>query len=90
MRSLQIAAMLVVSALIAATAPPAAAADKTLKDAINCSDFKRNADGSWHTDKATLAYGPGDSIQTNYFGPSTITSKDGEMFTALNEKCGGH
>jgi hypothetical protein len=80
---------IVAAVAIACALPPAAlAADKTLKDAINCADFKHNADGSWYTKGVSLAYGPGNQTQINYFGATTITSKDGEIFADLNEKCG--
>lgn len=76
-------------ASFAALAPSAApAADTSLKDAIKCSDFKHKPDGSWYADHASLAYGPGNKSQTNFFD-ATITAKNGEIFAALNEKCGG-
>jgi hypothetical protein len=79
-----LAAVLVI---ICAMAPAALAADRTLNEAINCADFKHNPDGSWYAKSVTLEYGPGNKTQTNSFD-HTITSKDGEIFTDLNEKCG--
>lgn len=90
---LPVHALLVVAC---AMAPKIALAqDVTLKDAIQCKDFKRNSDGSWHTEFASLEYGPGKKQQMNFFG-TTIRKKavkDGEpdMWALLNEKCGaGH
>lgn len=77
---------------LAAVAVPVIAhgADVTLKDAVNCADFKQNSDGTWHTKDVTLNYGTaGAQQQMNFFGSTTITSKNGEIFTILNEKCGG-
>jgi len=65
----------------------ARAAPTTLKDAIKCSDFKRNADGSWYTKFASLNYGPNNSIQTNLFTATISSKKEPDVFAALNEKC---
>jgi hypothetical protein len=87
MRLRLLAAALVIAS---AVAPGALAANRTLKEAINCADFKHNPDGSWYAKSVTLEYGPGNKTQTNFFD-HTITSKDGEIFIDLNEKCGaGH
>jgi hypothetical protein len=68
------------------------AQDVTPKDAIQCKDFKRTADGSWYAESASLNYGPGQKQQMNLFG-ATIRkgqAKAGEpdLWTLLNEKCG--
>ncbi|MBV9863696.1 MAG: hypothetical protein JO267_16275 [Alphaproteobacteria bacterium] len=77
---------------VAAIPSFARAAEVALQDAVNCADFKHNPDGSWYTKGVTVSYGSnGNQRQINYFGPATITSKDGEIFTVLNEKCAaGH
>lgn len=76
--------------VVAAVPTFARGADMTLKDAVNCADFKHNSDGSWYAKDVTLSYGRnGTQQQMNFFGPTTITSKDGEIFRVLNEKCGG-
>lgn len=82
-------AVAIAALLVVLAQRPVRAADVTLKDAVNCKDFKHNADGSWYADSATLNYGPGgkNQMQMNFFG-TTITSKTGEIFTILNEKCG--
>ncbi len=78
-----------IGCLAAALAPTVAcAASVTLKDAVNCADFKHNTDGSWRTQFASLKYGPDGKNQMNFFD-TTITSKNGEIFTVLNDKCGG-
>jgi hypothetical protein len=71
------------------------AQDMTLKDAIQCKDFKHNSDGSWFAESASLNYGPGKKQQMNFFGtkikkgPSNMGEPD--MWALLNEKCGaGH
>jgi hypothetical protein len=51
---------------------PGRAQDVTLKDAIQCKDFKRNSDGSWFAKDISINYGPGKSTQFNLFGPTTI------------------
>lgn len=66
--------------------------DVTLKDAIQCKNFKHNSDGSWYAESASLEYGPGKKHQQNFFG-TTIkmgAAKAGEsdMWALLNEKCG--
>jgi hypothetical protein len=73
----------------------ALAQDVTIKDAIQCNDFKHNSDGSWYAESASLNYGPGKKQQTNFFnarikkGPAKAGEPD--MWALLNEKCGtGH
>ncbi len=68
--------------------PIARAAEVTLKDAITCSDFKRNGDGSWYADSVSLTYGPNNSTQSNFFGQTITRKTTPEVFDALNEKCG--
>lgn len=75
-----------------ALAPAVAlAADATLKDAIQCKDFKHKADGSWSAEDVSLSYGSGKN-QLNLFGPTTIAKGktfDGvDLWGLLNEKCG--
>lgn len=41
----------------------ALAQDVTLKDAIQCKDFKHNSDGSWYAKDVSLNYGPAGSQQ---------------------------
>jgi hypothetical protein len=75
---------------VAAVPSVARGADVALKDAVNCADFKHNPNGSWYAKDVTLSYGPdGKQQQMNFFGSTTITGKDGEIFAVLNEKCGG-
>lgn len=66
---------------------PAAAQDVTLRDAIKCEEFKRNANGTWDAKSVSLNHGPGKRTQTNLFD-TTITQKNHpEIFAILNEKC---
>ncbi len=79
--------------LACATAPNIAMAqDVTLKDAINCKDFKRNADGTWYAESASLNYGPGKKQQMNLFGTTikkqAVKPGEPDMWALLNEKCG--
>ena len=69
------------------------AQDVTLKDAIQCKDFKRTADGNWHATDVSLSYGPKTSQQQlNLFGSQTVRKGapvDGiDLWTTLNDKCG--
>jgi hypothetical protein len=81
--------------LACVTAPGMARAQNvTLKDAIQCKDFKHDPDGSWHAEDVSLNYGPpGSQQQVNLFGPTTIrrgkTLVAGvDLWAVLNEKCG--
>ena len=81
--------------LACVTAPAIAHAQNvTLKDAIQCKDFKHNSDGSWHAEDVSLNYGPpGSQQQVNLFGSTTIRqgkTLDGgvDLWAVLNEKCG--
>ncbi len=70
----------------------ALAQNATLKDAIQCKEFKHNSDGSWYADSASLNYGPGKKQQMNFFS-ATIKKKpvkagEPDMWALLNEKCG--
>ena len=72
---------------------PARAQDATLKDAIQCKDFKRAADGSWQAEDVSVTYGSkNNQQQLNLFGPTTVrkgTRIDGiDLWTTLNDKCG--
>ena len=81
---------------LACVIPPALARaqDVSLKDAVQCKDFKHNSDGSWSAKDVSLNYGPpGSQQQVNLFGPTTI--RQGKMlaggvdlWAVLNEKCG--
>ncbi len=45
----------------------------SLKDAIQCQDFKRAADGNWHAQDVSVTYGAKNSQQQlNLFGSTTI------------------
>jgi hypothetical protein len=84
--------MLVAAACVLAPAI-ALARDATLKDAIQCKDFKRKANGSWSAEDVSLSYGSGkNQMQLNLFGPTTIAKGqtfDGvDLWGLLNEKCG--
>ena len=84
------AALFIASCAIAPRA--AVAQDVTLKDAIQCKEFKHNSDGSWYADSASLNYGPGKKQQMNFFD-TTIKKKpikagEHDIWTLLNEKCG--
>lgn len=88
-----IAAALLIFACV--TAPSMARAqDVTLKDAIQCKDFKHNSDGSWSYDDVSLNFGPpGGQQQLNLFGSGTIRQgkivEGGiDLWAVLNEKCG--
>lgn len=82
--------------ILACVAVPAMARaqNATLKDAIQCKDFKHNSDGSWYAKDVSLNYGPaGSQQQVNLFGSTTI--RQGKILTGgvdlwavLNEKCG--
>ena len=80
----------VCAVLVVACALPlqlARAQDVTLRDAIKCEEFKRNADGSWLAKSVSLNYGPGKKTQLNLFD-TTITQKTHpDVFAILNEKC---
>jgi hypothetical protein len=75
--------------LIVAGAAQVQAADVALKDAIRCTDFKQNPDGSWYAESATLSYGPGGKQQMNFFGTTIKKKAQPDVWTALNEKCAG-
>jgi hypothetical protein len=65
----------------------------TLKDAIQCKDFKRDADGSWYAEDVWLSHGSGkNQLQLNLFGPTTIAKAETfggvDLWSLLNEKCG--
>ena len=68
------------------------AQDLTLKDAIQCKDFKRAADGNWHAEDVSVTYGPKNKQQLNLFNSTTIrkgTPIGGiDLWTTLNDKCG--
>jgi hypothetical protein len=69
------------------------AQDVTLKDAIQCKDFKRAADGNWHAEDVSVTYGSkNNQQQLNLFGSTTIrkgTAIGGiDLWTTLNDKCG--
>jgi hypothetical protein len=72
----------------------AQAQEVTLKDAIQCKDFKHNSDGSWSAKDVSLNYGPrGKQQQVNLFGTTTIrqgkiVSGGADLWAVLNEKCG--
>ena len=77
-----------------AVAPELAWADDvTLRDAIDCKDFKRNADGTWYADNVSIAYGPGKKYHMVLIH-STIRKTKGPfdshapILDLLNEKCG--
>jgi hypothetical protein len=81
--------------LASVTAPGIARAqDVSLKDAIQCKDFKHNADGSWYAKDVSLNYGPpGSQQQVNLFGPTTISQRKiltggVDLWDLLNTKCG--
>jgi hypothetical protein len=81
--------------LACVTAPGTARAqDVSLKDAIQCKDFKHNSDGTWSYDYVSLNLGPpGKQHQLNLFGPGTIRQgkvlEGGvDLWAVLNEKCG--
>ncbi len=82
--------------ILACVAVPgmAHAQNVTLKDAIQCKDFKHNSDGSWSAKDVSLNYGPpGSQQQVNLFGPTTIRqgkilAGGMDLWAALNEKCG--
>ncbi len=89
----QAAIRLPVLLVVACCAAPAAllAQDTTLKDAVQCKDFRHNPDGSWYAESASLTYGPGKKQQMNLFG-TTIRkghAKPGEpdLWAILDEKC---
>lgn len=71
---------------------PMRAQDLTLRDAIQCKDFKRNSDGSWFAEDVSVAYGPGKSTQFNLFGPTTIRKgvpvNGTDLWAILTAKCG--
>jgi hypothetical protein len=88
-RALTVAVLAGALVAVICTVPlhPAAAQDVTLRDAIKCEEFKRNADGTWYAESVSLNHGPGKRIQTNLFD-TTITQKSHpEIFAILNEKC---
>ncbi|MGO9007335.1 MAG: hypothetical protein ACLQIQ_11205 [Beijerinckiaceae bacterium] len=69
------------------------AQDVTLKDAIQCKDFKRAADGSWHAEDISITYGSNkNQLQLNLFGATTIRKGtpfgEIDLWTLLNDKCG--
>jgi hypothetical protein len=71
----------------------AQAQDVTLKDAIQCKDFKHAADGSWHAEDVSITYGgKSNQKQLNMFGSTTIRKGSPvsgvDLWTMLNEKCG--
>jgi hypothetical protein len=71
----------------------ARAQDVTLKDAIQCKDFKHAADGSWHAEDVSVTYGgKSKQQQLNLFGSTTIRKGSPvsgvDLWTILNEKCG--
>jgi len=75
------------------TLGPARAQDVTLKDAIQCKDFKHAADGSWHAEDVSVSYGgKSNQQQLNLFGATTIRKGSPvsgvDLWTILNEKCG--
>ena len=81
--------------LACVTAPGMARAqDVSLKDAIQCKDFKHNSDGSWSAKDVSLNYGPpGKQQQVNLFGATTIRqgkilAGGVDLWAVLNEKCG--
>jgi hypothetical protein len=82
--------------ILACVAVPgiAQAQEVTLKDAIQCKDFKHNSDGSWSAKDVSLNYGPpGKQQQVNLFGTTTIrqgkiVSGGVDLWAVLNEKCG--
>jgi hypothetical protein len=85
-----LAALSACAAICALATQSVSAADVSLTDAINCSDFTHNPDGSWYAKSASLNYGPDSKIQLNLHH-TTITAKDADLFAALNQKCGtGH
>ena len=73
-------------------AGPVRAQDATLKDAIQCKDFKHNADGSWFAKDVSITYGPGKSSQFNLFGSTTIRKgvpiNGVDLWPILTDKCG--
>jgi len=72
----------------------ARAQDVSLKDAVQCKDFKHNSDGSWFAKDVSLNYGPpGSQQQVNLFGSTTIRqgkilAGGVDLWAVLNEKCG--
>ncbi len=69
------------------------AQEVTLKDAIQCKDFKRAADGNWHAEDVSVTYGSRkNQQQLNLFGSTTIrkgSPMDGiDLWALLNDKCG--
>jgi hypothetical protein len=75
-----------------ATGDTVRAQDATLKDAIQCKNFKHNADGSWHAEDVSVSYGGDKNQQLNLFGPTTIRKGQAlggvDLWALLNEKCG--
>jgi hypothetical protein len=71
---------------------PSRAQDVTLKDAIQCKDFKRNSDGSWFAKDVSINYGAGKSSQFNLFGATTIRKgvplNGTDLWVILTAKCG--
>jgi hypothetical protein len=81
--------------VLACVAAPgiARAQDMSLKDVIQCKDFKHNSDGSWSAKDVSLNYGPpGKQQQVNLFGQTTIRqgkilAGGVDLWAVLNEKC---
>lgn len=88
-----IRSLLLLAIIWSATANIVQAQEVTLKDAIQCKDFKHNADGSWHAEDVSVSYGGGkNQQQLNLFGPTTIrkgqTIGGIDLWALLNDKCG--
>ena len=71
----------------------ARAQDVSLRDAIQCKDFKRTADGNWQAQDASVTYGSKtNQQQLNLFGSTTIRKGAPiggvDLWTILNDKCG--
>jgi hypothetical protein len=70
------------------------AQEVTLKDAIQCKDFKHAADGSWQAEDVSVSYGTkSKQQQLNLFGSTTVRKGSPvggvDLWTILNEKCAG-
>lgn len=90
MTRLSTCTLLVVVCAVASA--PCRAQDVTLKDAIQCKEFKKNSDGTWYAEFASLNYGPGKKEQMNFFDTKikkgSAQAGEPDMWTLLNEKCG--
>lgn len=84
---------LLLAIVCSAAASTVQAQEVTLKDAIQCKDFKHNADGSWHAEDVSVSYrGSKNQQQLNLFGSTTIRKGQimggVDLWALLNDKCG--